>query len=418
LRRNRRQFTLLVAVNALVGATIGLERSILPALARDEFGLATYRSLLAFILAFGAAKAFANLAAGLLADRVGRRPLLVGGWILALPVPVLLIWAPSWGWVIGANVLLGLSQGLTWSMTVVMKVDLVGPERRGLAMGLNEFAGYLALAASAAGTAEVAARYGLRPYPFLLGTVIVAAGLLISVLWVGETAGHTAVESALRPERPVSGAEAFARTTFGDPDLSAVTQAGFVNNLNDGVAWGLFPVLFLQSGLTLAEAGWVAAAYPAVWGVAQLATGPLSDNWGRKWLIAGGMALQAAAIAVVALGHSLAAFAAGSVLLGIGTAMVYPTLMAAIADVAHASWRARAIGVYRLWRDLGYVAGALAAGGLADAFGLRSAAGWVAGITFASAVVVALRMSETHPFARPRPEPSGEMPALARLTTP
>jgi MFS family permease len=283
-----------------------------------------------------------------------------------------------------------------------MKVDLVGPERRGLAMGLNEFAGYLALAASAAVTSEIAARHGLRPYPFLLGAIFVLAGLVASALWVRETLVHASAESASRPQAPMSNRQVFARATFADRNLSAITQAGFVNNLNDGMAWGLFPVLFTQSGLTLGQVGWLAAAYPAVWGVAQLATGPLSDRWGRKWLIAGGMALQAAAIVMVAGAERFVPFAVASALLGLGTAMVYPTLMAAIADVAHPSWRARAIGVYRLWRDLGYVAGAILAGTLADAFGVRTAIAVVAAVTCASAVVVALRLSETHaPVADP-----------------
>jgi MFS family permease len=407
LTANWRQFALLVFVNALVGGTIGLERSIIPSLAQDEFGLDSYRAVLSFIVAFGIAKALANYAAGLLADRMGRKPLLVVGWLLAVPVPLLLMWAPSWAWVLAANVLLGVSQGLTWSMTVVMKVDIVGPERRGLAMGLNEFAGYLALASSAVLTATVAAHYGLRPWPFALGAVLVALGLLSSLLFVRETHLHAAAESRSVPGDNVSNREAFARTTWGDRNLSAVTQAGFVNNLNDGMAWGLFPLLFAASGRSLAEIGWLAATYPAVWGVVQLATGPASDRWGRKWLIAGGMALQGAAIGVIAASHAVVLHASGAVLLGIGTAMVYPTLMAAIADVTHPSWRARAIGIYRLWRDLGYAGGAVAAGVLADAIGLRGAVWAVAAVTLASGLVVAVRMREP-----PLPRHSAESPGL------
>jgi MFS family permease len=412
LAANWRQFALLVAVNALVGATIGLERSIIPSLAKQEFGLDSYRAVLSFIVVFGIAKALANYAAGQLADRVGRKPLLVVGWLLALPVPVLLIWAPSWAWILAANALLGISQGLTWSMTVVMKVDIVGAERRGLAMGLNEFAGYLALAASAVATATIAAEYGLRPWPFVLGGVLVVLGLLSSVLFVAETKVYAASESRSMPAEPVSSREAFGRTTWRDRDLSAVTQAGFVNNLNDGMAWGLFPMLFVASGRSLSEVGWLVATYPAVWGVAQLATGPLSDRWGRKWLIAGGMVLQAVAIAMMPASSQMLVHVGGAVLLGLGTAMVYPTLMAAIADVTHPSWRARAIGIYRLWRDLGYAGGAVLAGVLADAIGLRGAVLAVAAVTLASGVIVAVRMRETwgvtdRSFVMPAPGRTG-----------
>jgi MFS family permease len=412
LAANWRQFALLVFVNALVGGTIGLERSIIPSLAQDEFGIDSYRAVLSFIVAFGVAKASANYAAGLLADRMGRKPLLVIGWLLAVPVPLLLMWAPTWAWVLAANVLLGVSQGLTWSMTVVMKVDIVGSERRGFAMGLNEFAGYLALAGSAVLTATLAAQYGLRPWPFALGAVLVALGLLSSVLFVRETHLHAAVEARALPGENVSNREAFARTTWGDRNLSAVTQAGFVNNLNDGMAWGLFPLLFAASGRSLSEVGWLAAAYPAVWGVVQLVTGPASDRWGRKWLIVGGMSLQGVAIGVIAASHGVVLHASGAVLLGIGTAMVYPTLMAAIADGTHPSWRARSIGIYRLWRDLGYAGGAVAAGALADAIGLRGAVWAVAALTLASGLVVAVRMREQLP-----PRNSLQSPAVAGQAT-
>jgi MFS family permease len=402
---NRRQFALLVLVNAFVGAMIGLERSILPALAEEEFGLVARSAILSFIVAFGVTKALANYAAGRLADRVGRKPVLVAGWLLAAPVPLMLMWAPTWGWVLAANVLLGVSQGLTWSTTVIMKIDLAGPARRGLAMGLNEFAGYLAVAASALATGWLAARHGLRPEPFYLGVGFVALGLGLSLLFVRETAGHVGHEAAVH-RAPIAPAptqrEVFWRTTVRDRELSSVTQAGLVNNLNDGLAWGLFPLVFAAAGLGLDRIGLLAALYPATWGVAQLATGAWSDRIGRKRLIAGGMWLQAAGIGMIALAGGLAGFAAGAILLGLGTAMVYPTLLAAIGDVAHPAWRASAVGVYRLWRDLGYAVGAIVAGVAADRFGLTAALWIGAAITFASGVVVAVRMRETHaPCALP-----------------
>jgi MFS family permease len=329
---------------------------------------------------------------------VGRKPVLLIGWILAAPVPFLLMWAPSWAWILFANALLGASQGLTWSTTVIMKIDLAGPGRRGLAMGLNECAGYLAVAASALATGYLAATYGLRPQPFYLGVGFVLAGLGLSALPVRETHGHARHEAqadgAALPAR-LTPAEVFARSSFRDRDLSAVSQAGLVNNLNDGMAWGLFPLLYASVGLPLEQIGALAATYPAVWGVGQLLTGGLSDRLGRKWLIAFGLWVQAAAILAVAVGSTFALFAVGAVLLGIGTAMVYPTLLAAIGDVAHPSWRASAVGVYRLWRDLGYAVGALLAGITADRFGVRPAIIVVAGVTAASGTVVAWRLRET-----------------------
>ena len=398
LKANLAQFALLVLVNAFVGAMVGLERSILPSLAEQEFHLAARAAILSFIVVFGVVKAITNYFAGQLADRMGRKPVLVAGWILASPVPFLLMWAPSWDWLLVANVLLGASQGLTWSTTVIMKIDLAGPERRGLAMGLNECAGYLAVGASALATGYVAAAYGLRPQPFYLGVVFVLAGLLLSALLVRETSDHARHEArnhAPVPPAALSPAEVFARTSFRDRDLSAVSQAGLVNNLNDGMAWGLFPLLFASAGMRLDQIGWLAAIYPMVWGVGQLFTGGLSDRIGRKGLIAAGLWVQAAGIAGVAASSSFAVFAAGAVLLGIGTAMVYPTLLAAIGDVAHPSWRASAVGVYRFWRDLGYAVGALLAGVAADRLGLRPAVALVAAVTAASGVVVAWRMRET-----------------------
>ncbi len=399
LRENLGQFSLLVVVNAFVGAMVGMERTILPPIAEQEFHLAAKTAVLSFIVVFGVTKALTNYLAGRLSDRFGRKHVLVGGWLVAAPVPFLLMWAPSWSWVLIANALLGVSQGLTWSTTVIMKIDLAGPEKRGLAMGLNEFAGYFAVAGSALATGFVAAHYGLRPEPFYLGVAFVALGLLLSVVVVRETKHHAAAESKLHgevaPERMPTQREVFWRTTLLDENLSSVSQAGLVNNLNDGMAWGLFPLFFAAARMELGQIGTLAAIYPATWAMAQLFTGAWSDRVGRKWLIAWGMWIQAVGIGAVVLSSGFGGFAVGAALLGIGTAMVYPTLLAAIGDVAHPSWRASSVGVYRLWRDLGYAIGALLAGITADALGLPAAMGLVAALTFASGVVVAVRMSET-----------------------
>jgi MFS family permease len=397
LRENIGQFTLLVAVNAFVGAMVGMERSVLPPMAEAEFGITGRTAMLSFIAVFGLTKAIANYLAGRFADSAGRKRLLLCGWACAVPVPFLLMWAPSWNWVLVANALLGVSQGLAWSMTVVMKIDLVGPQRRGLAMGLNECAGYVALAASAYATGWIASRSGLGPEPFYLGVAFVLAGIVLSLL-VRETREHAALESGWhRHSHGETPTDVFWRTTVKDRNLSSVTQAGLVNNLNDGMAWGLFPLLFAASGMDLAAIGLLAAVYPATWGVGQLATGALSDVVGRKWLIVTGMWTQAVGIVVVTMADAFAGFAAGAILLGLGTAMVYPTFIAVIGDVAHPAWRATSLGAYRFWRDAGYVAGALLAGASADAFGLPAALTIVAGLTFVSGVVVAARMSETHP---------------------
>jgi MFS family permease len=394
---NLAQFTLLVVVNAFVGAMVGLERSILPAIAEQDFQLAARSAVLSFIVVFGISKALTNYLAGRFSDAVGRKTVLVAGWLVATPVPFLLMWAPTWGWVLFANVFLGVSQGLTWSTTVIMKIDLAGPERRGLAMGLNEFAGYLAVALSALATGHVAAVYGLRPQPFYLGVAFVVLGLGLSALLVRETHGHARHEARnhAREEATPSQRQVFVRTSFSDRELSSVSQAGLVNNLNDGMAWGLFPLFFAAAGMSLEQVGWLAAIYPGVWGACQLVTGALSDRIGRKWLIAGGMWVQAAGIAVVVLSSRFVGFAVGGVLLGAGTAMVYPTLLAAIGDVAHPTWRASSVGVYRLWRDLGYAVGALLAGITADVLGISVAIWLVAAVTFASGAVVAVRMRET-----------------------
>ena len=406
LRENLGQFSLLVVVNAFVGAMVGMERSILPPIAEQEFHLVAKTAVLSFIVVFGITKALTNYLAGRLSDRFGRKHLLVAGWLVAIPVPFLLMWAPTWSWVLFANALLGVSQGLTWSMTVIMKIDLAGPSKRGLAMGLNEFAGYFAVAGSALATGLIAAQYGLRPQPFYLGIVYVVVGLGLSALVVRETSHHVAVESkllgAILPEDVPSQREIFWRTTLRDRDLSSVTQAGLVNNLNDGMAWGLFPLLFLAAGMDLSQVGTLAAIYPATWGTAQLFTGAWSDRVGRKWLIASGMWVQALGIVLVVLAKSFSGFATGAALLGIGTAMVYPTLLAAIGDVAHPSWRASAVGVYRLWRDLGYAVGALLAGVTADALGVPAAMWLVAALTLVSGLVVALRMRETLRRANPQ----------------
>ena len=396
IRENLPQFSLLVVVNAFVGAMVGMERSILPAIAEHDFKLAARAAILSFIVVFGVTKALTNYLAGRLSDRFGRKHVLVGGWLVAAPVPFLLMWAPSWGWVLFANALLGISQGLTWSTTVIMKIDLAGAKNRGLAMGLNEFAGYFAVAASALATGWIAARYGMRPQPFYLGIAFVIAGLGMSALVVRETKHHAAHEATLHGELlPPTQREVFWRTSLLDKNLSSVSQAGLVNNLNDGMAWGLFPLFFAAARMSIGQIGTLAAVYPATWGLCQLFTGAWSDRVGRKWLIAGGMWVQAAGIAVVIVSGGFAGFAAGGVLLGVGTAMVYPTLLAAIGDVAHPSWRASSVGVYRLWRDLGYAIGALLAGATADALGLSAAMWLIAALTFASGLLVALRMTET-----------------------
>jgi MFS family permease len=397
LGANWRQFTLLVVVNAFVGAMVGLERTVLPLIAGGEFGLASKTLVLSFLVSFGTVKALANLFAGRLADRIGRKPLLVAGWVAALPVPLLLIWAPSWGWVVFANVLLGVNQGLCWSTTVIMKIDLVGPTRRGLAMGLNEFAGYVAVSLTALLTGYLAAAYGLRPVPFYPGIAFAVLGLALSIFAVRETHGHARAEARHVGEtvsrRPFS--EILALATWRDRTLFAASQAGMVNNMNDGVVWGLVPVLLAARGVALDRIGAVTAVYPLVWGLGQLATGALSDRWGRKWMIAAGMWVQAGGIAVLVIGQSFVHWFAGATLLGAGTALVYPTLLAAVSDVAHPEWRASAIGVYRLWRDAGYAFGAIAAGLLADAFNVPIAIGALAALTFVSGVVVSGVMRET-----------------------
>ncbi len=396
LRQNLGQFSLLVLVNAFVGGMVGLERAILPLIAEREFGLVSKSVILSFIVGFGFVKAFTNLAAGRFSDRIGRKGLLVGGWIVGLPVPLILMWAPSWGWITVANLLLGINQGLCWSTTVIMKIDLVGPQRRGLAMGLNEFAGYFAVAVTALASGYIAAAYGLRPAPFYLGIGIAGSGLLLSVFFVRETHGHARHEAKGQGGAvSVPFREIFTRTSYRDPNLFSCSQAGMVNNLNDGMAWGLFPLFFAAAHLSVERIAVLAATYPAVWGVCQLFTGALSDRVGRKWMIACGMWVQAGGIGLIAVASAFSPWMTGAVLLGLGTAMVYPTLLAAIGDVAHPSWRASAVGVYRLWRDAGYAFGALLSGIIADLLGVVWAIAAVGTLTFASGLVVALRMNET-----------------------
>jgi MFS family permease len=415
LRANLAQFCLLVGINALVGGMVGQERSLLSLLATETFGLAAVSAALTYIVAFGLTKAATNFLAGTLADRYGRKPVLVAGWLVGLPVPLLIIWAPTWGWVVLANVLLGVNQGLCWSTTVIMKIDLAGPKRRGLAMGLNEAAGYLAVAVTAYLTGLIAARDGLRPEPFYLGLAYAGLGLGLSALLVRETRGHARLEAQLADANPVpdrtpdadggerlSTRQVLVRTSLREPALSACSQAGLVNNLNDGLAWGMLPLLFVRGGLAVDQVGLLIALYPAVWGLGQLLTGPLSDRLGRKPLITAGMLLQALALAGTAMAGGFLPWAATAVLLGIGTAMVYPTLLAAIGDVAHPSWRATAVGIYRLWRDAGFAVGALLAGLVADLAGLVAAVWVVAALTAASGLVVAIRMYETLPSAARR----------------
>jgi len=394
LRANWRQFSLLVLINAFVGGMVGLERTVVPLIGAQEFDLASTTLVVSFIVSFGVVKACANLLSGHLADVWGRKRVLVLGWLIGLPVPFMIMWGPSWDWVIAANALLGINQGLAWSMTVIMKVDIVGPKSRGLAVGLNEFAGYLAVGITAFLTGYIAERYGLRPAPIYPGVAYAILGTALSILVVRDTRAHVRLEMAARgePAATLRFRDIFALTSFRDRNLFAASQAGLVNNLNDGMSWGIFPLFFAAFGLGVERIGILKAVYPSTWGILQVATGPLSDRFGRKGLIVAGMWIQAAGLLLTALTHQFEHWLAGSLLLGIGTAMVYPSLIAAVSDAAHPSWRARALSVYRFWRDLGYAIGALSAGIIADLLGLAWAIGAVAALTFLSGVVVALAM--------------------------
>jgi MFS family permease len=396
LRENLPQFTLLVVLNAFVGAMVGLERTVLPLLGEQEFGLASKTAITSFIVSFGVTKAVLNLVAARLSDRVGRKPILVAGWVLALPVPFLIIGAPAWWWIDLANVFLGANQALAWSMTVIMKIDLVGPKRRGLALGLNEFAGYFALGVTSWVTGYLAARYGLRPQPFYLGIGIVIVGLLVAVVFVRETHGFARLEAATIAGATPGPVPSFGRifyvTSLANVSLLAACQAGLVNNLNDGMSWGLYTLFFAAHGLNVASIGLIKAVYPGVWGVLQIPTGFLSDRLGRKPLIAWGMVVQAGGIWLTVLIPSYGAWLVGAALQGLGTAMVYPTLLAAITDHTSPTWRASSLGVYRFWRDLGYAVGALLSGIVADALGFEAAIHLVAALTLASGLVVAAMM--------------------------
>lgn len=399
IRANLPQFLLLAGANGLVGAMVGQERTVLPLLATQVFGLSAGAAVLTFLVAFGLSKALANLLAGNLADRFGRKPVLVAGWLIGLPVPLLIIAAPDWSWIVGANALLGIHQGLTWSMTLVMMVDLAGPARRGVTLGLNEAAGYVAVALTALVTGLIAEVVGLRPAPFLVGLVVAAVGLGISAVLVRETRRPSEVSAARDATVRLPFRTILVRTSFADPTLRAASQAGLVNNLNDGLAWGLLPLHYGLGGLSLGEIAVVTATYPAIWGLLQVPAGAASDRLGRRPLIVAGMLIQAAALVALALGTGFGWWLAAAAALGVGTAMVYPTLLAAVADAADPAWRAGALGVYRLWRDLGFAVGGLAAGILASATGIAGAIAVVGLVTAASGVVAALTMRETHPRA-------------------
>jgi len=411
LRENLGQFSLLVLINIFVGMMVGLERTVVPLIGEREFGLVSKTAIVSFIVSFGVTKAICNLFAARLSETVGRKKVLVTGWLVGLPVPFIIIFAGHWYWFDVANVLLGVNQALCWSMTVIMKVDLVGPKRRGFALGLNEFAGYLAVGFTAWITGYIASVYGLRPQPFYLGIGVAFAGLL-SAFFAKETRHHATLEAQLHhapaggnsadnPPRTHSMREIFARASWKDQNLFSCSQAGLVNNLNDGMSWGIYPLFFASLGLGVAAIGTIKAIYPAAWGILQLLTGPLSDRWGRKWLIAGGMVVQAGGIWLTAQVPVYTAWMIGALLQGMGTAMVYPTLLAAISDVAHPEWRATAMGAYRFWRDLGYALGALISGVIADLLGMRAAIQVVAALTLLSGLQVALRMRETHSSAKP-----------------
>jgi MFS family permease len=399
LKENWQQFALLVLINAFVGGMVGIERTVVPLIGAEEFKLDSTTLIVSFIVSFGVIKACANLVSGQLADRWGRKRVLILGWLVGLPVPFMIIWAPSWGWVIAANALLGINQGLAWSMTVIMKIDLVGPKSRGLAVGLNEFAGYLAVGVTAFLSGYLASKYGLRPAPIYLGVAYAILGAVVSIMLVRDTREHVRLEAVGHAQKatPISFREVFVLTSFRDRNLFAASQAGLVNNLNDGMGWGIFPLFFASFGLHVERIGILKAVYPATWGILQIATGPLSDRWGRKGLIVAGMWVQAAGLFLTGARSHFEWWLVGSLLLGVGTAMVYPSLIAAVSDASHPSWRARSLSVYRFWRDLGYAIGALSAGIIADQYGLSAAIFAVAALTFMSGAVVAIFMRERRP---------------------
>jgi MFS family permease len=390
LKENWQQFTLLVIINAFVGGMVGLERTILPEIAEAEFHIAAKTAILSFIIVFGIVKAITNYFTGALANKVGRKNLLTIGWLTGIPVPFILMFADSWNWIIAANILLGINQGLTWSSTVVMKIDLVGEKQRGFAMGLNEFAGYIAVAIVAFGTGWIASLYGLRPYPFYIGIVLVFAGLLASLLFVKDTKHHVSVETTTSNVPRLT--NIFWETTWKNKNLGSVTQAGLINNLNDGMAWGLFPVLLASKGFTIAQIGIVTAVYPAVWGVGQLFTGKMADHFCKKDLLFWGMLLQGLALIALIFAGTMTHFIILSSILGWGTAMVYPTFLATVAENTHPADRANSLGVFRLWRDLGYAIGAILTGIIADTLGINASISAIGLLTIFSSGVIFQRM--------------------------
>ena len=411
LRANWKQFVLLAVITAFVGAMVGFVRTVVPLIAKDEFGIESSLIVLSFIISFGVTKALANLFAGRLSEHLGRKKILVAGWMVGLAVPLLLIFAQSWGWVIVANILLGINQGLCWSTTVIMKVDLVGPKWRGVATGVNEFAGYGAVALSALMTGFLATAYGPYPVPFYPGVAFALIGLALSLFFVRETKEYASLEARISSSnpsddlsQPAAGQPTFLQvfylTSWKNRALFAASQAGLMKNLNDGVVWGLMPIFLAGKGLPIDQIGIVAALYPGVWGMSQLFTGPLSDRLGRKWMIAVGMWFQAIGIGLFVGLQSFPGFLVAAVVLGLGAGLVYPTLLAAVSDVARPDWRASALGVYRLWRDGGYAIGGLVSGILADALGIPFAIAVIAALTFLSGVIVAVVMYETLPRKR------------------
>lgn len=390
LRENWRQFTILVIINAFVGGMVGLERSILPQIAEEEFHIAAKTALLSFIVVFGIVKALTNYYTGALSNKVGRKNLLIIGWFIAIPIPFLLMYAPTWNWIIATNVLLGISQGLTWSSTVVMKIDLVGDKQRGLAMGLNEFAGYISVAIVAFLTGWIASNYGVRPYPFYIGFVLVFLGLVGSIFLVKDTKQHVASESSSSSVPRLQ--SVFWETTWKHRNLGAVTQAGLVNNLNDGMIWGIFPIVLAVKNFSLAEIGIITAVYPAVWGLGQLVTGKMADVLPKKLLLFWGMLLQAIALLFIIYAENKIQYIVLAAVLGWGTAMVYPTFLATVAENTHPQDRAKSIGIFRLWRDLGYAIGAIITGIIADWWNINTAILFISVLTFVSAIIIQLRM--------------------------
>ena len=392
LKENLPQFLLLVLVNAFVGGMVGLERSILPQIAEVEFGMAVKTAILSFIIVFGISKALTNYFMGRLANRYGRKSLLVAGWLFAIPVPFLLFYAQSWNWILWANVFLGINQGLAWSSTIIMKIDLVGPKNRGLAMGINESAGYLAVGVMAFLSAFIASEYGLYPYPFYIGFILVFLGLFTSILFVKDTRAFAKLESQTSTVSKLK--SVFRDTTFSNSNLSSITLAGLANNLNDGMMWGLLPILLYSLSFSIAEIGILAAVYPTIWGLGQLFTGALGDKYSKKLLLVLGMLIQAIGIFMIAYSTSYQTIFIAAVLLGVGTAMVYPIFLAAIADYTHPEQRAECIGVYRLWRDLGYAIGALSSGIIADIYGLQTAFIVIGFVTLIAGIQISVRMKD------------------------